>query len=88
MWTVVLGGVSVNWTLSSVSVPRPRSRASSASNDGGAMKMNRASSARLFTASAPCTSMSRRHVLPDLVAFCGFTTGVLFVGARCGASFL
>mmetsp|Transcript_67038 Transcript_67038/g.111445 ORF Transcript_67038/g.111445 Transcript_67038/m.111445 type:complete len:219 (-) Transcript_67038:330-986(-) len=52
------------WILSSVSVPRDRNLSSSASCEGGATKMNKAFSEVFLTASAPCTSMSSRHVLP------------------------
>eukprot|EP00967_Tisochrysis_lutea_P011831 scaffold13317_cov33-Tisochrysis_lutea.AAC.1 len=53
--------------LSSVSVARPRSRASRASNEGGAMKMYLASSPDRLTCSAPCTSMSRMQTAPVAV---------------------
>src|SRR5439155_16027580 len=45
--------------IASVSVPRPRSRCSSSSSDGGSKKISRASGTRSRTCSAPLTSISR-----------------------------
>jgi hypothetical protein len=72
--------------LSSVSVPRPRSRDSSASSEGGAMKMNMAYSGEDLTESAPCTC--RRIWRPGEGQGVGLWVGVgrkeLGVGARRG----
>ena len=58
------------WIASSSSVPRPRSRASSFSSDGGAMNTNSAflmarSRKPFLQEAAPCTSMSRMHIFPS-----------------------
>eukprot|EP00443_Scrippsiella_acuminata_P012518 CAMPEP_0115239928 /NCGR_PEP_ID=MMETSP0270-20121206/37650_2 /TAXON_ID=71861 /ORGANISM="Scrippsiella trochoidea, Strain CCMP3099" /LENGTH=85 /DNA_ID=CAMNT_0002654899 /DNA_START=241 /DNA_END=498 /DNA_ORIENTATION=- len=60
-----------SWIFSSFSVPRPRSRSSNTSMEGGAMKRyaEAASNDDFFICTAPCTSMSSKQMRPEFTTF-------------------